>query len=94
MNVGLGLFAPFVDRSGTNQLIGLQQVSSHGQASLRTTSSQKIIEQLQVAIRRFNKNLRLMFALSPAFEMADSFVAVGLFDRQISIEGERLPVES
>ena len=54
MNVGLGLFAPFVDRSGTNQLIGLQQVSSHGQASLRTTSSQKIIEQLQVAIRRFN----------------------------------------
>lgn len=81
VNVGLGLFAPLVDRSGTDQLIGLQQVSSHGQTSLGTAGGQKIIEQFQVTIRCLNKNLRLVFALGPAFKVTDGFVAVGLFDR-------------
>lgn len=81
VNVGFGLFAPFVDCPGTDQLIGLQQVGSHGQTSLGTTGGQKIIEQFQVAIRRLNKNLRLVFALGPAFKVTDGFVAVGLFDR-------------
>ena len=94
MNVRLLFFTPLSDGPGTDQLIGLQQIGRYGQACLRTAGGTEIFVQFQVAVRCFDENLRLVFALRPGLEMADSFVAVGLPDRQVAVESERLAVET
>ena len=93
MDVGRFVF-PCGDPFGSDQLVGLEQIRGDSQPGIVVAGSDQFFEKTQIPVWRFDKYLGLIFSLSPFFEVTDGPDSFGRFDREVSVDGERLSVLS
>ena len=83
------LYAPCFD-----ELSFARNVGGNAKFRLRTAILKNIVQHLIVTIRCLNEQLCLMLGLDTLFELLQLLGTFDWFNRQVSVEGKALPVET
>ena len=93
VDVGKADFAPFADSGGAYILIFRGYIASDAEFCLRSARGDNLLCHFDIAIWRFDEELRLMFASSTTLQAFDCSCALRLLYGEITIEGEGLTTQ-
>ena len=85
---------PFIQRAREDALVLASDVACHTQPHARWQVAGKVGNELIVAVRRLDENLRLTLALDAPHHFLEAGLARMAVNRQITLEGKALPIEA
>lgn len=92
--VGQSRLFPFADASCADKLLFRGQSSRNAEARFRVAGTANVGKEFGVAIRRLDKQLRLVFIDGTRFQLFETLAAGTAVDGQIAVESKALSVES